>query len=297
MITDWYEYRLINGAIVNMLNNLDESNMKRVVRHVFDSGGKRIRPIILVLCSELFGGDADECVDAALAIELIHSASLIHDDILDMGITRRGVPSVHAQFGQAAAILCGDFLISKSIELISKYDRAVIQDFGRAGMSMAEGEAVDIGSRENSFSEENYLGCIDKKTASLFAASACMGSRVGGASPRSVSQCAAFGMHLGMAYQIVDDILEYKELQHEKKSINTSTTLPHILSAASSTNDAVNRSIKEMQHHVDESQRILNSFDESDAPGISDVRGKLLKIVDYMTLDLIEDVGTPTVPK
>ncbi|HIE31852.1 MAG TPA: polyprenyl synthetase family protein [Methanosarcinales archaeon] len=288
MITDWHEYRLINGAIGNLIDGLDESDMKRVVRHVFDSGGKRIRPIVLILCSELFGGDADECVDAALAIELIHSASLIHDDILDMGITRRGVPSVHKQFGQAAAILCGDFLISKSIELISKYDRAVIQDFGRAGMSMAEGEAADIGSRENSFSEENYLGCIDKKTASLFAASACMGSRIGGAPPHSVSRCAEFGMHLGMAYQIVDDILEYRELQHEKKSVNTSTTLPQILSAASSAEDALNRSIREVQYHVDESRKVISSFGESD------VRDKLLKIVDYMTIDLIEDVEIPS---
>lgn len=105
MISDWYRYRLINGAIASLINNLEESNPKLVVRHVFDSGGERIRPIILILSSELFGSDADECVDAALAIELIHPASLIHDDILDMGITWRGVPSVYQQFGHAAAIL------------------------------------------------------------------------------------------------------------------------------------------------------------------------------------------------
>lgn len=279
MITDWYEYRLINGAIADMINDLEESNLKRIVRHVFDSGGKRIRPIILILSSELFSGDADECVDAALAIELIHSASLIHDDILDMGLVRRGVPSVYKQFGLAAAILCGDFLISKSIELISKYDRAVIQDFGRAGMAMAEGEAIDVNSNETKFSESDYFECINKKTASLFAASACMGSRISGAPAQSVGRLTEFGTHLGMAYQIVDDILECKELQHEKKSANTSTTLPHILK-----HDAINLSIKEVQHHVDCSKQTIASFEDSD------VRSKLQKIVDYMTFDLVGDV-------
>ena len=282
MITDWHEYRLINGAITSLMDDREESGLKRVVRHVFDSGGKRIRPIILILASELFGGDADECTDAALAIELIHSASLIHDDILDVGLVRRGVPSVYKQFGLAAAILCGDFLISKSIELISKYDQAVIQDFGRAGMSMSEGEAIDVASNEIEFSEGDYFKCISKKTASLFAASACMGSRISGASAESVYQCAEFGTHLGMAYQIVDDILEYQELQHEKKSENTSATLPHIIPNS----DALDISIQEVRHHVDCSKRILESFDDSDA------RNKLLKIVDYMTFDLIGDVGT-----
>jgi octaprenyl-diphosphate synthase len=188
---------------------------------------------------------------------------------------RRGVPSVYKQFGLAAAILCGDFLISKSIELISKYDRAVIQDFGRAGMSMAEGEALDVNSNEADFSENDYFECISKKTASLFATSACMGSRIGGAPARSVSRCTEFGTHLGMAYQIIDDILECKDLQHEKKSENTSTTLPHILK-----HDAIDRSVAEVQHHVDCSKQIINSFNETE------VRTKLQKIVDYMTSDL-----------
>ena len=278
MITDWYEYRLVNGAIISMVNDLEGSSLSRVVRHVFDSGGKRIRPIILILSSELFGGDADECINAALAIELIHSASLIHDDILDKGLVRRGAPSVYKQFGLFAAILCGDFLISKSIELISGYDQSVIQDFGRAGMSMAEGEAIDINSNssKNEFSEADYFECIDKKTASLFAASACMGGRVGGAPVDSIEMCAEFGAHLGMAYQIVDDVLEYKELQHEKKSENTAVTLPHILK-----HDVMEQSIREVRRHADRSKQIINSFDRSDA------RDKLLKIVDYMTFDLI----------
>jgi len=278
MITDWYEYRLVNGAIISMVNDLEGSSLSRVVRHVFDSGGKRIRPVILILSSELFGGDADECINAALAIELIHSASLIHDDILDKGLVRRGAPSVYKQFGLFAAILCGDFLISKSIELISGYGQSVIRDFGRAGMSMAEGEAIDVNSNssKNEFSETDYFECIDKKTASLFAASACMGGRIGGAPIDSIEMCAEFGAHLGMAYQIVDDVLEYKELQHEKKSLNSAVTLPHILK-----HDVMEQSIREVRRHADRSKQILNSFDRSDA------RDKLLKVVDYMTFDLI----------
>jgi len=140
---------------------------------------------------------------------------------------------------------------------------------------MSEGEALDVNSNETDFSENDYFECISKKTASLFAASACMGCRIGGAPAQSISRCTEFGMHLGMAYQIIDDILECKELQHEKKSENTSTTLPHILK-----HDAIGLSIKAVQHHVDCSKQIINSFDETE------VRTKLQKIVDYMTSDL-----------
>jgi octaprenyl-diphosphate synthase len=119
-IEQWDEHKLITSAMSDMIAAMDESSqMKKMVTHVCNSGGKKIRPIILMLSSEICGGDLKKSVDAALAIELIHSASLIHDDLLDGGVIRRGLPSAHEKFGHAAAMLCGDFLISKSIELIS----------------------------------------------------------------------------------------------------------------------------------------------------------------------------------
>jgi octaprenyl-diphosphate synthase len=121
-VEDFEEYRQINLALAGLIHKMAESSqMKKMLNHVCSSGGKKIRPLILMLSTEVCGGDMNKSIDAALAIELIHSASLIHDDLLDGGILRRGMPSAHEKYGVAAALLCGDFLISKAITLISSY--------------------------------------------------------------------------------------------------------------------------------------------------------------------------------
>nr|WP_263854002.1 polyprenyl synthetase family protein [Methanohalophilus profundi] len=141
-IDKWDEYRSINKALIDFVEEIDNgSNMKKVVAHICQSGGKKTRPVILLLPSRICGSEIGNALDAALSIELIHSASLIHDDLLDRGILRRGAKTAHEVYGTPAAMLAGDYLISKSIELISAYGKEVGMEFGRAGMEMAEGEA------------------------------------------------------------------------------------------------------------------------------------------------------------
>ena len=281
-IEQWGEHKLITSAMSDMIESMDESSqMTKMISHVCNSGGKKIRPVMLMLSSEICGGDSKKSVDAALAIELIHSASLIHDDLLDGGVIRRGLPSAHEKFGHAAAMLCGDFLISKSIELISPFGANAVRDFGRAGMCMAEGETIDVKSISGTFEESNYYECIRKKTASLFAASVSIGAYIGGANDEIADKCRMYGEHVGTAYQIVDDLLEYLDAQDDKKSTHESMTLLHIYLKQMSHEDAVNRSIEEVKKQVMYASDILETFDSCDATD------KLLQITNHITIDML----------
>ena len=143
-----------------------------------------------MLSAEAFGGTTEEAVNAALAVELVHAASLVHDDILDQGIKRRGTQSALERFGPEAALLAGDWLISRSIELISHYRQPVIAAFSAACMDMAEGELMDLSAAS---SADDYYNCISKKTASLFSASAKIGAMLSGADDQDGGDVCSFG--------------------------------------------------------------------------------------------------------
>ncbi|MBN2110976.1 MAG: polyprenyl synthetase family protein [Methanosarcinaceae archaeon] len=281
-IEDLEEYQLIKTSMDKLAASMDDSsNIKKMMLYIFSSGGKSIRPTILILCTELCGGDPEKSIDAALAIELIHSASLIHDDVLDGGLVRRGVESAHKKYGVPAAILCGDFLISKAISLISSYGNESVLEFGRAGMYMAEGETIDIYSSDRKFRKMNYFDCISKKTASLFAASAAIGAYVAGADRELVLKLREFGQYVGNAYQIVDDLLEYLDRLGDKHSTYESVTLPLILRRSMGHEETISATIEEVNSYVSKAKGILDDFSPSDA------RDKLLMITDLITLDLL----------
>jgi octaprenyl-diphosphate synthase len=192
MFAGWEEYRLINEGLDKLADELPSSGFGEVIRHVLSSPGKRVRPLILVTSSQAFGGDPEEAMDAALAVELVHAASLVHDDILDCGVERRGEPSALERYGRDAALLCGDYLISRSIDLISGYRQPVIKAFSAACMKMSQGEMLDL---SNLSSQEEYYRCISAKTASLFAASAKMGCLIACAGIDDVSKFEVYGQN------------------------------------------------------------------------------------------------------
>jgi octaprenyl-diphosphate synthase len=278
------EYRLIKASMDGLVACMDDgSKMKKMLLHVCSSGGKSIRPIILMLCTEICGGQREKSVNAALAIELIHSASLIHDDVLDDGIIRRGVESAHKKYGVPAAILCGDFLISKAISLISSYGTDSVLEFGRAGMYMAEGETIDISSNGAEFGRQNYYECISKKTASLFAASAAIGAYVAGADREKAMMFRSFGESVGNAYQIVDDLLEYLNRLEDKQSNFESVTLPLLYERSVGREEAVNLTVREVLMHVSKAKGILDDFSDSLA------KDKLLLVTNLITVDMLPE--------
>jgi octaprenyl-diphosphate synthase len=225
MFSGWDEYNLINKQLAELVRCLPDSPLGEIISYVLSSSGKRVRPLILVFSAQAMGGRASSALNAAMAIELVHAASLVHDDILDQGLERRGSQSALQRFGPEASLLAGDWLISRSIELISHYSQPVISTFAAACMDMSEGELMDLSYAS---SQDEYYQCISKKTASLFSASAKMGGLIAGASAVDVAKLESYGMHLGLSYQVLDDLEEFLGLDQGKSSKNISVTLPVI---------------------------------------------------------------------
>jgi geranylgeranyl diphosphate synthase type I len=205
-----------------LLSNLEgkPKALYQASSHYIRSGGKRLRPFMVVKGCELFGGDIKMALPAAGAVELVHNFTLVHDDIMDNDEMRHGVPTVHRQFGLPLAILGGDVLFSKSFELLSYHgrkagisDAAITEMVGRLANActvICEGQVIDIDFASNvKFpSESQYVDMIGKKTAALFEVSCALGALSSpGASARDVENLSSFGRHVGIAFQLVDDLI------------------------------------------------------------------------------------------
>jgi len=180
--------------------------------YLFQKKGKRIRPALLILSSRLLGYRGEEHIQAASLIEFVHTASLIHDDIIDKADLRRGVDSVHARWGPNVSVLLGDFLYIKTIglALASAYPQ-IVRILTDVSTRMIEGELDEFRrSGDLSLSERDYLGIIHDKTAVLFAAACRLGGVLAEAAPEQQEALADYGLSLGMAFQIVDDLLDFK---------------------------------------------------------------------------------------
>jgi octaprenyl-diphosphate synthase len=182
-----------------------------VSRYVLRKKGKRLRPALVLLTSRLFSPGSEEAVFLASLVELIHTASLIHDDIVDNAGVRRGKESVHAKWGPNITVLLGDYLYIKSIglSLQSRHDR-VTRLLADVTARMIEGELDEYAlAGDARITEGQYLNIVENKTAVLFAACCRIGAILGLASPEEEEAVAAFGLNLGMTFQIVDDLLDF----------------------------------------------------------------------------------------
>jgi octaprenyl-diphosphate synthase len=182
-----------------------------VSRYVLRKKGKRLRPALVLLTSRLFTPGSEESVFLASLVELIHTASLIHDDIVDNAEVRRGKESVHAKWGPNITVLLGDYLYIKSIglSLQSRHDR-VIRLLADVSARLIEGELDEYAlSGDSRVTEEQYLNIVENKTAVLFAACCRIGAILGLASPEEEEAVASFGLNLGTTFQIVDDLLDF----------------------------------------------------------------------------------------
>ncbi len=179
--------------------------------HVFNNQGKRIRPIITLLSASLVGEINEKTIRSAIILELLHTASLIHDDVLDQSDLRRGVETVSTKWGNNSAILFGDYLYSKCLELIeTKEDFNLIPIYAKVGRDLPLGELMqkDI-SEKLDYSVDSYFSIINKKTASLLQASAEVGVMTTNTNSEHLDSLSQFGLNLGLAFQIKDDILDF----------------------------------------------------------------------------------------
>jgi geranylgeranyl pyrophosphate synthase len=210
--------------------------------HVIEAGGKRLRPTVTILAYKALGGrDVGKIVDIAAGFELIHSATLIHDDINDGGSTRRGRMTVYKKFGLHDAIVTGDFLFAKAFQLGGTFDKTVVDTTSDACAALAEGEILQNRYRhKKDLTIDTYLQVAERKTAQPIKAGAMVGGYLAGGSSEEVASLGKYGLDLGIAFQIVDDILDFtgdekktgKMVGNDLKEGNL--TLPSLLAIKSS---------------------------------------------------------------
>lgn len=194
-------------------NQLEGSNtlMDKIVMSLLRTKGKQIRPLMVFLCAGLFGCDNEKALASAVAVELLHNASLIHDDVVDNSPTRRGRPTVNAVWDNHIAVLVGDYFTSSAMQqAISTGDIRIVDVLCKLGRSLSLGEIDQIyNAREHTLTEENYYRIIDYKTASLFVASAEMGCLAAGVDDERLSALSQYALLFGRCFQIRDDIFDY----------------------------------------------------------------------------------------
>ncbi len=179
--------------------------------YIAGAGGKRLRPMLLLLASRLAGYRGPRSVRLACVVELLHTATLIHDDVVDQAPLRRGRPSATAQWGDDASVLVGDHLYSKSFAmLVRDNDRGVMETLARATVSMTEAEVFQLERKRNGLTTEaDYLRIISQKTASFISACCRIGALLGGLGAEQVEALTRYGMDVGVAFQISDDALDF----------------------------------------------------------------------------------------
>ncbi|MDR1119629.1 MAG: polyprenyl synthetase family protein [Dysgonamonadaceae bacterium] len=306
------ELALFENAFCHLLDS-DNSKMQQVKEHILQTNGKKLRPILLLLSALLSGKVSDVTIKSAVFIELFHTASLLHDDVVDDAKLRRGKPSVNAVFDNKVAVLSGDYLFTASAQAAASMGNLqIIAVLGKLGMHLSLGELDQLTNvDELDFSEASYLKVIREKTAMLFAACTEIGALSADASEAEVAALRSYGEHIGMAFQIRDDIFDYFDdanigkptgndiregkvtlpliyaIEHagekERKSLTDllrtgdfSDENVHKLITFAKENQGINYAYQTMQVYADKAKAALHIFPDVDA------KAALLAFVDYV---------------
>lgn len=179
--------------------------------YIVNSGGKRLRPLLVLLAARAAGYHGDHHIKLAAVVEFIHTATLLHDDVVDESTLRRGQDTANSIWGNEAAVLVGDFLYTRAFEMMVEVALLpIMQVMARTTNTIAEGEVMQLlNCHDPDVSEARYRDVIYRKTASLFEAACCLGGTIAGLPQAQTDHLAAYGLHLGTAYQLVDDALDY----------------------------------------------------------------------------------------
>ncbi len=211
----------VDDLIANSIQS-KASIINNLGQYIVQSGGKRLRPLVVLLTSKACGYTTDHHIPLAAIIEFIHTATILHDDVVDESKLRRGKDTANAKWGNEAAVLVGDYLYSKAFQMLVSIGNTQVMDvLANATSIMAEGEVLQLLERHNiKTTETDYLNIIRSKTAKLFEASAQIAAILAHTKPEIEKSMAQFGMHLGTAFQLIDDVLDYEASnEHTGKTI------------------------------------------------------------------------------
>lgn len=222
---------LIKRAIFDFIEQDQTSpeELREAAYHLVNAGGKRLRSLVILLACEAVGGNVEDALPISIAAEFLQTASLIHDDIIDQDVQRRGVQTVHTKYGLESAILATDFLIFKAYSLISSYGNPeLLRIISDAGVSITRGEVTELLMKpevSSSFSREQYFIMARDKTGAFIEGAAKVGAIIGSATKDQLRALTQYGRNIGLAFQIRDDILDITELHPSNQQLNSDLNL------------------------------------------------------------------------
>ncbi|MBX2834273.1 MAG: polyprenyl synthetase family protein [Micavibrio sp.] len=204
------DMRAVNAMIIDRMDS-PVKLIPQLATYLVAAGGKRIRPLLTLAATQMFSGDITRAYRLATAVEFIHSATLLHDDVVDESDQRRGKDAANLVFGNQASVLVGDFLFSRAFQLMTEDGSLeILRILSNASAIIAQGEVMQLTTANNlTTTMEEYEEVIKSKTAALFAAACEVGPVIAGAAPEKAEAMAKYGMYLGIAFQIADDVLDY----------------------------------------------------------------------------------------
>ncbi|HTN33306.1 MAG TPA: octaprenyl diphosphate synthase [Marinobacter sp.] len=238
------DFSRVNDLIIERLSS-DVPLVEKIAQHIIESGGKRLRPLLVLLSSQAAGYNGHDHLKLAAVIEFLHTATLLHDDVVDTSDMRRGRSTANAQWGNAPSVLVGDFLYARAFEMMVELKSLPIMEvLSRATAVIAEGEVMQLMNVKNpDLTQAQYMTVIHNKTAMLFEAASHTGALLAGASPEHERALQNYGKHLGLAFQLVDDVLDYRgDADAMGKNVGDDlaegkVTLPLIYAMANSDNE------------------------------------------------------------
>jgi len=265
------DIKAVDDLLINRLES-EVALINQVSSYIINAGGKRIRPLLVILMSKALGYQGINHHVMAAVIELIHTATLIHDDIVDESEVRRGTETPNQVWGNAASVLVGDFIYSRAFEImVEPNSMEIMKVLSKATNAIAEGEVLqllNIGNKE--LKEADYLKVIEKKTACLFQAATQIAAIISDSDSSIQNQMKSFGLHLGNAFQIVDDVLDYQsdeELLGKRIGDDLSEgkmTLP-LIHSLSNSSKVTNKKLRDIvsNNNVEEIDTVLEIFQET----------------------------------
>lgn len=206
-------YAKVEQEIAHIAYTQQPEELYKPIEYIMSLGGKRLRPVLTLMACNMFGGESQKAIKAALAIEMFHNFTLVHDDIMDNADIRRGQPTVHIKWNQTIAILSGDLMMIKATDLLCETEtndlRTLISVFNKTAAEVCEGQQWDMNfETQNNVTEQDYLKMITLKTAVLLGCALKVGSLIGGANTNDANHLYEFGKNIGIAFQLQDDILD-----------------------------------------------------------------------------------------
>ena len=204
------DFAALNQNVVKQLHS-EVPLIENIGQYLIEAGGKRIRPLLVLLCSRAFNYQGNQHVNLATVIEFLHTATLLHDDVVDMSEMRRGKPTANLQWGNPSSVLVGDFIYSRAFQLlVSIADMQIMEVMATTTNKISEGEVLQLVNQHNVAATENdYINVIHNKTAILFAAACSSAAILAKADINIQEKIHTFGLEVGMAFQLIDDVLDY----------------------------------------------------------------------------------------